>query len=242
MDWTDEGIVLSVRTHGETSALVELMTRGHGRHLGIVRGGRSRTARPLLQAGNRLQAHWRARLDEHLGNFTVEGLDLAAGRLMASRAALFGLGNLVALARLLPERDPHPAVYQALGIVIEHLDDAATAAALMVRFELAMLSELGFGLDLSSCAATGEAHDLAYVSPKSGRAVGRDAGAAYAGRLLTLPAFLVGSGPNAAPTVEDVAAVFRLTGHFLSRHVYEARGMAEPEARAAFIAASLADR
>jgi DNA repair protein RecO (recombination protein O) len=239
MDWTDQGIVLSTRQHGESSVVLELLTRDHGRHLGLVRGGRSRALRPLLQAGNRLMASWRGRLDEHLGNYAVEGIDLQAGRLMDSRAGLFGIAHLAALMRLLPERDPHPALYETATIVIDHLDAPEVGAALMVRFELALLAELGFGLDLDACAATGERHDLAWVSPKTGRAVSRKAGAPYCDRLLGLPAFLIGSGANAYPDAEDLSAGFRLTGFFLTRRVLEARGLEMPDARASFIAAAL---
>jgi DNA repair protein RecO (recombination protein O) len=238
MDWTDQGIVISTRLHGETSVVLELLTRDHGRHLGLVRGGRSRTMRPLLQAGNRLHAQWRARLDDHLGNYVVEAIDLPAGRLMTSRPGLMGLTHLGALLRLLPERDPHVGLFDAATIVIDHLDGREIAAALMVRFELEILNELGYGLDLGSCAASGVTDDLAWVSPKSGRAVSRKEGAPYRDRLLALPPFLVGSGANARPTAEDIAAGFRLTGHFLARHVFEARGLVLPDARASFISAT----
>lgn len=238
MDWTDQGIVLSTRNHGETSVVLELMTREHGRHLGLVRGGRSRTMRPLLQTGNRLGAHWRARLDEHLGNFTVEAIDLPAGRLMASKAGLLGLTHLASLIRTLPERDPHRSLFDAAAIVVDHLEAPSVAAALMVRFELELLAQLGFGLDLQSCAATGDRDDLVWVSPKSGRAVSRKAGVPYCDRLLGLPPFLIGSGVNARPTPEDIATGFALTGHFLRRLVFEARGLDMPDARAGFIAAS----
>ncbi|GGE46493.1 DNA repair protein RecO [Agaricicola taiwanensis] len=242
MEWTDQGIVLSTRLHGETSVVLELLTRDHGRHLGLVRGGRSRRIRPLLQTGNLLQAQWRARLDDQLGNFTVEAIDLPAGRLMASRAGLLGLSHLATLVRLLPERDAHAGVFDAAAVVIEHLDAGNIAAAVMIRFELELLSELGFGLDLTSCAATGTAEDLVWVSPKSGRAVSRKAGAPYCDRLLALPPFLIGSGANARPTAEDIIAGFRLTGHFLGRYVFEARGMDMPDARAGFIAAALPEK
>jgi DNA repair protein RecO (recombination protein O) len=237
MDWIDEGIVLSARAQGETSVILDLLTEGHGRHLGLVKGGRSRTQRPVLQPGNRVRAHWRARLDEHLGNYAVEGMALRAATLMESRAATFGVGHLAALARLLPERDPHPRLFAIAELVLDHLPDPAVGPALMVRFELAVLAELGFGLDLATCAATGATTDLAFVSPKSGRAVSAGAGAPYAERLLALPPFLIGSGSNAAPTAEDIAAGFRLTGFFLARDLFEPRGLAEPPARRAFIAA-----
>jgi DNA repair protein RecO (recombination protein O) len=232
MQWNDEGIVVSARPHGESSVVLEVLTRAHGRHLGMVRGGRSRAMRPILQPGNRVGLVWRARLDEHLGNFAVEGLTLEAARLMADRAALFGLGYLAALVRLLPERDPHESLYETLGLVLEHLDDPETGPGLVVRFELAMLAELGFGLDLSACAATGTREDLAWVSPRTGRAVSAAAGQPYADRLLRLPAFLTGGG-----TVENAALLdgFRLTGFFLMRDVFDPRGGGEPAARRAYV-------
>lgn len=141
------------------------MTAEHGRHLGLVHGGRSRRMQPVLQPGNRVRVTWRARLDEGLGAFAVEPLASEVSRMIGSGLALYGLGALGALLRLLPERDPHPALYEAAGILVEHLDDPAIAPPLMVRFELAVLTELGFGLDLSACAATGGNDRLAYVSP-----------------------------------------------------------------------------
>ncbi len=236
MEWRDEGIILGTRRHGETSAILEVMTRDHGRHLGLVRGGRSRKQQPVLQAGNKVDIIWRARLDEHLGTFQVEALDLNAARLFDSAAAIYGLQTLAGHLRLLPERDPHERLYQTLGLVIDHLHDPAAAGELVVRFEVMMLDELGFGLDLSQCAATGVRADLAYVSPKSGRAVSRGAGDPWRDRMLALPVFLLqGSGVRAdAAAIEDA---FRLTSFFLGRHVYEPRGVIEPESRGAFLAA-----
>src|SRR5271157_5971843 len=176
MEWRDEGLVIGVRRHGEHSAIVEAMTRSHGRHFGLVRGGRSSRLTAALQPGNSLGLVWRARLDEHLGAFAVEPLSARAGRLMGSALALAGLAWLAALARCLPERDPHEAVYETLTLIAERLDDAAIAAALVARFEAQILAECGFRLDLSRCAATGAVEDLAYVSPKSGRAVSLKAG------------------------------------------------------------------
>ena len=165
MEWRDEEIILGTRRHGETSAILEVMTRAHGRHLGLVRGGRSRKQQPVLQAGNRVDLLWRARLDEHLGTFQVEALDLNAARLFDSAAAIYGLQTLAGHLRLLPERDPHERLYETLGLVIDHLDDPQAAGELVVRFEIMMLDELGFGLDLTECAATG----LARTSPMSRR-------------------------------------------------------------------------
>jgi DNA repair protein RecO (recombination protein O) len=236
MEWTDIGIVLGARRHGEANAILELMTREHGRHLGLVRGGAGTRLKPVLQPGNSVMATWRARLEEHLGYFTVEGVDLRAAGFLSAAHALYGVTHLAALARLLPERDPHESVYEALDALIDRLGDAATVAAPAARFELQLLAELGFGLDLSSCAATGALGDLVYVSPKSGRAVSREAGEPWRERLLALPTFLA-DDDAATPSPEDLAAAFALTGFFLGRHLYEPRGETLPEVRAQFIAA-----
>lgn len=233
MEWNDEGIILGTRRHGEANAIVELLTRQHGRHLGLVRGGGGKTRRSDLQPGNDVTAHWRARLDEHLGNYTLEVTSARAAALMTSRVASYAMQTLAGLTRLLPERDPHPGLYEAARVILDHLDAPGTLGPLIIRYEVELLSELGFGLDLSCCAASGEREGLAYVSPKSGRAVGRLAGAPYADRLLRLPGFLGGeSGCN-----DEVAAGFRLTSFFLTRHVFEPRGLTPPEARAALVAA-----
>lgn len=235
MHWSDEGIVLATRRHGETSLILELMTVAHGRHLGLVRGGRSRRSRPFLQPGNTLAARWRARLDEHLGNYAVEPTVERASRLMAGALGVYGLQVLTALLRLLPERDPHPALYTALSAILDDLGEPLAAGELVVRFELVMLAELGFGLDLSHCAATGRKDDLAFVSPKTGRAVSLSAGEPYRDRLLPLPRFLAArdEGP---PSQGDLAASFGLTRYFLDRNVYEPRGLAAPPARERFVA------
>jgi DNA repair protein RecO (recombination protein O) len=239
MEWTDDGIVLGTRRHGEANAILEVMTREHGRHLGLVRGGGGSRLRPVLQPGNTVRVVWRARLDEHLGNYTVEPLRLHGASQMAASHVVYGVIHLAALCRLLPERDPHPDVHGRLEVMLDRLDDPPTAAAQMVLFELAMLTELGFGLDLANCAATGEADDLGYVSPKSGRAVSRDAGAPWQDRLLRLPAFL---SEAVSPSLDDLADGFALTGFFLARHVLEPRGLAFAEARDGFVAAVLGRR
>ena len=239
MEWRDEGLVIGVRRHGEHSAIVEAMTRTHGRHLGLVRGGRSARMGAALQPGNTLGLVWRARLDEHLGAFAVEPLNLRAGRLMESALALSGLAWLGALARCLPERDPHAEVYEHLTSIADRLDDRGLAPALVARLEARILSECGFRLDLTRCAATGAVEDLVYVSPKSGRAVSRSAGAPWRDRLLPLPAFLRDEAePEAAPAAADVADGLRTTGFFLARDVFAARGEALPETRRAFLAAA----
>src|SRR5262245_39660312 len=148
MQWTDEGIVLGVKRHGEGNAILELMTREHGRHLGLVRGGASSRLRPVLQPGNRTCSTWRARLDEHLGLYVVEALDARAAAFLPVPHALYGMTHLAALCRLLPERDPHPQIHAALDAVIDALLDPRQARLSVARFELGLLAELGFGLDL----------------------------------------------------------------------------------------------
>jgi DNA repair protein RecO (recombination protein O) len=238
MEWTDEGIVVGVRRHGESSTIVDVLTIGHGRHLGLVRGGTGVRLRAVLQLGNDVRVTWRARLDEHLGYYAVEGLRLRAAAFLMLPHALYGLTHLCTLARLLPERDPHPALHSALDHLLDGLGDAGGAASHVARFELHLLAELGFGLDLEKCAATGARDDLIYVSPKSGRAVSRDAGKPWEDKLLRLPAFLTEAG-GAQATPDEIASGFALTGFFLNRHVLEPRGQALPEARAQFIAAVL---
>ncbi|MGD9740039.1 MAG: DNA repair protein RecO [Bauldia sp.] len=236
MQWTDEGIILATRRHGESSLILELMTAAHGRHLGLVRGGRSRRQQPFLQPGNSVDVQWRARLDEHLGNFAVEPIAERASRLMEGPTGIYGIQMLATLLRLLPERDPHPALYAALGAILDALDGPMTGGELLVRFELAVLNELGFGLDLASCAATGSNEALAYVSPRTGRAVSEAAGAPYRTKLLRLPAFLTGDRSLRAAGGADLRDAFALTGYFLDRHVHEPRGIEPSPARERFIA------
>jgi DNA repair protein RecO (recombination protein O) len=242
MDWTDEGIVLGTRRHGEANAILEVMTRAHGRHLGLVRGGAGTRMRPVLQPGNVVRVTWRARLDEHLGHYVVEGLRLRAGELMISAHAAYGVTHLAALCRLLPERDPHELVHDTLADILDHFGDRTFAAALVARFELQMLAEFGFGLDLDQCAATGVTADLIYVSPKSGRAVSRVAGEPWQDRMLRLPAFLRGDQDANEPTGGELGDAFALTGFFLERHVFEPRGLAMHDSRASFINAALREK
>lgn len=234
MQWSDEAVILSVRPHGETAAVVELFTRTHGRHSGLVHGGRSRKSRPILQMGNHVAAVWKARLSDHLGHMTLELQRGYAAASMDDPAGLTALTSLCALSRLLPERDPHPNLYEITLFVLSYLDDPAVWPALYVRWELALLEELGFGLDLRNCAATGTTEDLAYVSPKSGRAVSREAGRPYQDRMLPLPAFLTKTRPtgaNAIVTPGDIASGLELTGHFLQARILEPREQLLPDAR-----------
>jgi DNA repair protein RecO (recombination protein O) len=229
MDWSDEGIFLSAKPLGEANVVAEFFTRAHGRHLGLVRGGRSRRIRPLLQPGNLIGLTWRARLSEHLGGINVELITAHAARVLDDAAALAAIGSLAGLARLLPERDPHPELYDATLGVLRAFGDQHLWPKLLVRWELQLLQELGFGLDLTACAATGAEAGLAYVSPRSGRAVSRDAGQPYGDRLLRLPGFLLDE--TAEANEADIVAGFALTGHFLARDVLDPHGLAMPQSR-----------
>ncbi|MDB5622260.1 MAG: repair protein RecO [Devosia sp.] len=229
MEWTGEGLLIGVRRHGETSLVAEAMVAGRGRHLGLVRGGRSPKLAAALQPGNTVQLVWRARLEDHLGIFTVELLTGRAANLMAEKARLYMSQLVCELLRLLPERDPHDRLLgMALGLLDGPLDGTALA-----RFELAVLDELGFGLDLSACAATGVTDDLTHVSPRTGRAVSRAAAEPYLDRLLPLPSFLTSQRGNASPP--DLVAAFRLSAHFLDLHVWHPRQLAPPATRDALI-------
>lgn len=239
MEWHDEGLIIGLRKHGETSVIVELMTRGHGRHLGIVKGGRSRRLQPVLQQGNSVEVTWRARLEEHLGLYQIEETRSRAAQLMESGMALAGLSLIGDLLRLLPERDPHEGLYDMACVLAEHLDSRKLAPQLMVRFELSVLRELGFGLDTSECAATGVREDLVFVSPKSGRAVSRAAGEPWKDRLLPLPSFLTDeTSAEAAVAAAEVRQGFRLSGYFLEKDVFGPRQLGLPEGRSRFLAAA----
>lgn len=232
MQWSGQGLIIGVRRHGESSVIVETMVAGKGRYLGLVRGGRSSKLSATLQPGNTVQLTWRARLEEHLGTFSVELIDARAADLIADRQRLYASQLICDHLRLLPERDPHDRL---LGLAVDGLDAGKTRFHLAVelaRFELVLLDELGFGLDLSACAVTGVTTDLTHVSPKTGRAVSREPAKPYCDRLLVLPQFLIS---DAEPGPGDIAAAFRLTGHFLAMHVWEARQIAPPSMRDALI-------
>jgi DNA repair protein RecO (recombination protein O) len=232
MQWTGEGLIIGVRRHGESSVIAEVMVEGRGRTMGLIRGGRSPKLAATLQPGNLVQLTWRARLEEHLGTMTVELTEARAADLIADRTRLYASQLLCEHLRLLPERDPHDRL---LGLAVHALDadrSQVSLGAALVSFELTLLDELGFGLDLFSCAVTGTTEDLTHVSPKTGRAVTRSAAEPYLPRLLTLPAFLVDGG-GASPA--DIVAGFRLTGHFLDMHVWFPRQIDPPPTRDALI-------
>jgi len=233
MEWSDEAIVLNVRAHGESSGILDALTRAHGRHSGLVRGGSSSKGRAVLQPGNRVKLTWRARLSENLGVFTVELMQARAGDMFEQHAALIGLNALAAVsAAALPEREPHQAAFESADALLNAMaahsfDDWAP---LFVRWEVGLLNELGFGLDLARCASTGSSEDLIYVSPRSGRAVSRSAGEPYRDRLLRLPAFLLGRQAGDAKPA-DLLAGFELTAHFLQQWVLAPHDKRMPDAR-----------
>ena len=235
MEWTEQGIVLNVRTHGEASAIAEVLSERRGRWSGLVRGGRSRAMRPVLQPGNIVVARWRARTEDHLGSFTLEPVVLRAGALIDDPLRLAGLMSLMALLKLLPEREPHPRIHDALLVTLDALGDDGIWPAVLVRFELGLLDELGYGLDLARCAVTGATDELIYVSPKTGRAVSRAAGEPWKERLLPLPGFLRGDR-DAPPTAADIRDGLRLSGFFLDRFLLGPRGLALPDSRARILA------
>jgi DNA repair protein RecO (recombination protein O) len=237
MEWTDEALVLGAARHGESSIIVDLLTRLHGRHKGLVRGGTTPRMRGVMQPGNRVAVTWRGRLPEHLGTATLELVEANAASVLADPGRLAALGALCAVAATaLPERESHPEVFLAALPVIELMRDESSSiedvAAALVYWEMGLLGALGYGLDLHACAVTGLAEDLAYVSPRSGRAVSRAGAGAYADRLLPLPAFLLGEG---ALTAQHVVAGFDLTGYFLERSVFVPSRMRAPPARGRFI-------
>ena len=237
MEWQDDGLIIGVRKHGETSAIIELMTSNHGRHLGLVRGGRSKRMRPILQPGNSVRAKWHARLEDHLGTFQIEAEVLRVSNLMTNQVGIYGIQTLAAHLRLLPERDPHLGLYRAARVILDNLEHGEIAGSLMVRFELALLEELGFGLDLDTCAATGQKDDLAFVSPKSGRAVSKEAGRPWAEKMLILPEFLAKEKHEwgRVPDAGSLEKGFALSGFFLDRHIYGPRGIKVPDERLGFI-------
>ena len=229
MDWQDHGIVIARSRHGESSLVVKLLTEAHGLHAGLVRGGSGRRARPVYQIGNRVAATWRARLADHLGSYRGELVRAHAAELLDSRQPLAALGAAAALVEAtLPEREPNGAVFEAFVLLLERLTTPGWAPA-YARFEVALLAALGFGLDLGRCAATGATEDLAFVSPRTGRAVSREAARGWENRLFVLPRFLIDCGESADPG--SVAAALRLTGHFLGRQALAPAGRKMPPAR-----------
>ena len=235
IEWSGEGVLLSVRRQGEAHALIEVLTEAHGLHAGLVRGGGSRRVAPILQPGAQLALTWRARLEDHLGAFTVEPIRSRAAQVMGDRLALPALNAVCALLVFaLPERAPHPRLYYATLALLDALGAEPGWPAAYLAWERLLLEETGFGLDLSSCAVTGAAEGLAYVSPRTGRAVSQAGAGAYADRLLPLPAALMGRDGELTEVLEGL----RVTGHFAEAHLAPALGdRPVPEARARLLGA-----
>ncbi len=237
MEWNDDAILIANRRHGETSSIATVMSRTHGRYVALVRGGSGKTKRGMLQPGNQLHVQWRARLAEHLGSFTCELLTAYSADVMDAPLRLMALNAACAMTNaVLPERETHPAIYDGLLALLESLR-GEDWPSVYVKWEIGLLGELGFGLDLSQCAATGVCDDLIYVSPKSGCAVSAEAGVPYKERLLPLPAFLRETGVAGSP--REIADGLKLTGFFLTHHVFGDDERNQPDARARFAAAHL---
>ncbi|MCG7624123.1 DNA repair protein RecO [Epibacterium sp. Ofav1-8] len=234
MDWRDHGILLTVRRHGESSALIEVFTEHHGRHAGLVRGGASRKMAPHLQPGAQLDLGWSARLEDHLGTYKAEPLRSRAALAMSGRLALAGLNAVCALlAFALPDREPHPDLYRRSEALLQLLDNADLWPLGYLRWELGLLEELGYGLDLTACAVTGATEGLAYVSPKTGRAVSAAGAGDWADRLLPLPPVMLGQG---AAADSEIVTALGTTGYFLETKLAPALGNRPlPQARGRFL-------
>jgi len=234
MEWTGEGYVLSVKKHGETSAIIDVLTRDHGRHAGLVRGGAGKRLRPVLQPGNKIQVEWQARLSEYLGTFRVEALSARAAEVMEDRVMLSALNAMTSMAKeTLPEREVHLRVFDGFEVLLNNLDDPEIWPVLYVQWEAGLLQALGYGLDLSACAATGSNDQLTHVSPRSGRAVSASAAEPYLDKLYALPQFMMGQ-PFASP--DDIANGLALTGYFLETRLQWGVNRTLPEARTQMIA------
>lgn len=236
MDWRDVGIITSGRRHGEGSAIISVLTASHGRHSGLVRGGGSRQKRAGLQPGTIVSVHWSARLEDQLGSLRCEALESSAAALMDDPDRLAALASICALLDwALPERQAYPTMYDATVALLAALHGETWLAA-YIHWELILLEETGFALDLTTCAATGRTDDLVWVSPRSGRAVCGEAGAPYADRLLALPAFLLPDGD--LPTLDDTTVLIeglKLSGYFLHHRVEVPQGRPVPDARSRLI-------
>lgn len=230
MSFTDHGVILDARAHGETAAVVHVFTASHGRRAGLVYGGQGRRMRPVLQPGNEVALEWKGRGEDSLGHFALELTRARAAEAMSDRLALAGLSASCAVAMaVLPEREAHAPSYQAMAVLLDALDDIEVWPALMARWELGLLAELGFGLTLDRCAATGATEDLVYVSPRSACAVSAEAGAPYKDKLLPLPAFLRGAGTEAS--LGDAIDALKTTGYFIETRILHLADRQLPEAR-----------
>lgn len=234
MEWRDQGILLGVRRHGENAAILDVFTPDHGRHLGVMRGATSRKIAPILQPGAQLDLRWRARLDDHIGSFAVEPVRSRAAMALGDRLSLAGLNAVAAMLMfLLPEREAHVPLYLRTEALLDILDEVQVWPLAYLKWEMALLEEMGFGLDLRKCAVTGSRDDLVYVSPRSGRAVSRDGAGEWADRLLPLPLCMLGQG---GAEDREIADGLKTTGHFLQNRLAPSLGNKPlPEARQRFV-------
>jgi len=233
VSWEDEGIVMAVRRFGEHDAIVSLLTASQGRHVGLVKGGLGRKLRGALQPGNLVKAGWRARLDEQLGTYTLECIHSYSALALSNAEQLSGLSALCAMVEVtLPEREPHTEVHERTLHLVSNLGEDHWAAE-YARWELTLLADMGYGLDLTSCAATGVTEELVYVSPKSGRAVSRAAGGPYVNKLLPLPVFL--KREEVVPTSKEIGESLALTGHFFESRVFGPQNRRLPASRTRFV-------
>lgn len=236
MEWRDQGILLSARKHGETSSIIEMFTPTQGRHAGVVRGGTSRKIAPILQPGAQLDVTWRARLEDHLGSFAVEPVRSRAAVAMGDRLALAGLNTVTALLSFcLPEREAHLGLYHRTEALLDLLGQTDVWPLAYLQWEMGLLEEMGYALDLTACAVTGVTEGLRYVSPKSGRAVSEKGAGEWAAKMLPLPDVMrgIGAGSN-----DEIKQAFVTTGYFLERHLaQDLGGKPLPEARARFVEA-----
>lgn len=236
MEWRDQGILLSARKHGETSLIIEMFTPTQGRHVGVVRGGTSRKIAPILQPGAQLDVVWRARLEEHLGSFSVEPVRSRAAVAMGDRLALAGLNAVTALLSFcLPEREVHLALYERTQVLLDLLGETDVWPLAYLQWEMGLLEDMGYALDLSACAVTGATSGLCFVSPKSGRAVSLQGAGEWVDKMLPLPDVMRGEGDG---DDAEIALAFVTTGYFLEQHLaYDLGGKPLPEARARFVEA-----
>ena len=215
IEWRDEGVLLAVRKHGETAVIVEFFTQHHGKHAGVVRGGAGRRQGPILQPGGQFEVVWKARLEEHMGAFTVEPMRSRAAQVMADPLALAGLTSVVGLLNFaLPERAQHGALYSASINLLDLICVTEAWPLAYLHWEMQLLEDLGFGLDLSCCVVSGTTEDLAYVSPKSGRAVAAHHAGRWKTQLLPLAPCMIG---QSVADNGEIAAGLRTTGHFLEK-------------------------
>ena len=238
IEWRDEGLLLAARPHGEGSAIVEVFTADHGRHAGVVRGGASRRMAPVLQPGAQVAVVWKARIEDHLGAFVIEPLQSRAALVLQDRLALAGLNAVCALlSRALPEREAHPALYAATLSLLEGLGRGAGWALDYLGWELALLEDQGYGLDLETCAVTGRTEGLVHVSPRSGRAVSAEGAGDWADRLLPLPPVLRGAPMEAAG---ELVEALRTTGWFIEHRLLADLGAKGPPAARDRLVAAIA--